>query len=116
MTADKTWSFTTASVPDTTPPTVTSPVPTSGATGVAADTLVTGTFTERVQGSTVGTSTFTLKAGLTGISRSSHTRGWRYGLLLTPHHRLLALLNGYTQLTITGGSSGVKTQQVTYDC
>ena len=48
MTADKTWSFTTASAADTTPPTVTY-VPTNGATGVAADTLVTGTFTEPVQ-------------------------------------------------------------------
>ena len=67
MTADKTWSFTTASAADTTPPTVTSTVPTSGATGVAADTLVTGTFTEPVQGSTVSTSTFTLKAGTTSI-------------------------------------------------
>src|SRR5262249_53580322 len=46
------WSFTTSN-PDTTPPTVTSHAPASGATGVSASTAVTATFSEAVQSSTI---------------------------------------------------------------
>ena len=52
---------------DITPPTVTSTNPSSGATGVAVSSSVTGTFSEAVQSSTVSTTTFTLKAGTTSI-------------------------------------------------
>ena len=50
MTADKTWSFTTASAADTTPPTVTKDCPNERRHRKAGETLVTGTFTEPVQG------------------------------------------------------------------
>ena len=49
-TADR---FTTAGAPDTTPPTVTSRSPASGATNVAVNTTVSGTFSEAVQSSTL---------------------------------------------------------------
>ena len=47
--------------PDTTPPTVTSKSPTSGATGVAVGSSITATFSEAVQSATVTGTTFTLK-------------------------------------------------------
>ena len=46
---------------DTTPPTVVSTNPSSGATGIAATSSIIATFSEAVQGTTVSTSTFTLK-------------------------------------------------------
>ena len=61
--ATTSWSFTTAAQtqPDTTPPTVTSKSPTSGATGVAVGSSITATFSEAVQSATVTGTTFTLK-------------------------------------------------------
>jgi subtilisin family serine protease len=53
---------------DDTPPTVTSTVPTTGATGVAVTSTVTGTFSEAVQTSTISTSTFTLNTATTPIT------------------------------------------------
>ena len=61
MTSAKSWSFTTAAASDTTPPTVTSTNPASGATGVPATSSITATFSEAVQPATVTTSTYTLK-------------------------------------------------------
>ena len=61
MTSAKSWSFTTAAASDTTPPTVTSTNPASGATGVTATSSITATFSEAVQPATVTTSTYTLK-------------------------------------------------------
>jgi hypothetical protein len=48
------WSFTTAAAGDTTPPTVTGRTPAPGATGVAASSNVTATFSEPVQSGTIG--------------------------------------------------------------
>jgi hypothetical protein len=56
-----TWSFTTASGQDTTPPTVSSVAPVSGATGVNVDANVAVTFSEAMNASTVNTSTIELR-------------------------------------------------------
>ncbi len=62
LAANATWSFTTTiPVVDTTPPTVTARTPASGATGVAAATTVTATFSEPLDASTVNTATFELR-------------------------------------------------------
>jgi hypothetical protein len=53
--------FTTVAAPDTTAPTVVATTPTDGATGVAANTTVTVTFSEPMDPNTITTSTFTLK-------------------------------------------------------
>jgi len=58
MGAAFTWSFTTATATDTTPPTVTSVTPTNGATGVAASASITASFSEAVDGSSLDTSSF----------------------------------------------------------
>jgi predicted MPP superfamily phosphohydrolase len=89
---------------DTTPPTVTSTVPTSAVTGVAVDTLVTGTFSEPVQGSTVSTSTFTLKAGTTSVNGGVTMNG---NIATFDPSSSLVASTSYTA-NIKGGSSGVK--------
>ena len=50
-----------ASRPDTTPPTVVSHSPNTGATGVSQAALVTATFSEDMNPATIGTSTFELR-------------------------------------------------------
>jgi uncharacterized repeat protein (TIGR01451 family) len=59
----------TPSEPDTTPPTVTTVSPQNGATDVAIDTVVTATFSEAMDSSTITTDSFTLA----GTPR----RGWQ---------------------------------------
>jgi hypothetical protein len=63
LAADRTWTFTTAAAApsDTTPPTVSSVSPADGATGVAASSNVTGTFSEAMDASTVTGTNVTLK-------------------------------------------------------
>lgn len=68
LAADKVWSFTTGSSPDTTNPTVTITVPANGATGVATNTTVTATFSEAMDPLTINTTTFTLLQGATTVS------------------------------------------------
>jgi hypothetical protein len=61
LTSNVSWSFTTVGGPDTTPPTVVSVSPVSGASGVATTTSVTATFSEALDGATVGPTTFELR-------------------------------------------------------
>ena len=63
-------SFTTASVTDTTPPTVTSVTPADGTTGVGRNAPVTITFSEPINPSTVRASTVSLFNGATALSDS----------------------------------------------
>lgn len=67
ISADYTWSFTTAAVVDVTPPTVLSTVPASGAVSASTNTKVTITFSEPVNPSTINSSSFTLKQGSVDI-------------------------------------------------
>jgi len=61
MAAPRTWTFTTAVAPDTTPPSVISTSPSSGSTCIGIDSTITATFNEDVKRSTVTGSTFTLR-------------------------------------------------------
>ena len=69
---------------DTTPPTVTSTSPASGATGVAVDTVVTATFSEAMDDSTITTSSFTLD----GVSGSVTYNSGTYTATFTPSANL----------------------------
>ena len=60
MVANFTWSFTTAAVLDTTPPTVSANSPAGGATGVAPNSSVSATFSEPMTNSTLTTASFML--------------------------------------------------------
>jgi hypothetical protein len=68
MAANKTWTFTTGTVADTTAPTVSSTDPVDTATGVVKNTNVAATFSEAIDPSTITTTTFTLKQGTTAVS------------------------------------------------
>ncbi len=65
MSSDYTWSFTTV---DTTSPIVSSTSPVNGATGVAINSIITATFSEVMQSSTINTNTFTVSDGKDNIS------------------------------------------------
>jgi hypothetical protein len=68
MSANKTWSFTTGTVADNTPPTVSSTDPADTATGVVKNTNITATFNEVMDSSTFTSTTFTVKQGVTAVS------------------------------------------------
>ena len=63
MAATKTWSFTTGTTADVTPPTVTSTIPANAATGVAVNANISATFSEAMNPLTITTATFILKLG-----------------------------------------------------
>ncbi len=60
-----TWTFTTASPPDTTPPTVISQAPAAAATAVAVGSPVTATFSEPLAAASVTSTNVTLRVGTT---------------------------------------------------
>lgn len=66
MTAPYTWTFTTGAAPDTTPPTVSSIIPSNGAAGVSVNAPITVTFDEAVDAALINTDTFTLSNGVMG--------------------------------------------------
>ena len=61
LSSDYSWTFTTGAVADTTPPTVTSAIPSNGATGVAINTQVSAVFSESLNPATVNGTTFELR-------------------------------------------------------
>ena len=63
MATPYTWSFTTGTATDTTPPTVSSTSPADGATGVSINSAITATFSETMSISTITTATFTVSDG-----------------------------------------------------
>ena len=75
------WSFTTTSAPDTTPPTVTAQSPAASATGVAIAIPVTATFSEEVQANTIS---FVLKNGSTTVASSLNYNPATQTATLTP--------------------------------
>jgi YVTN family beta-propeller protein len=106
MAANSTWSFTTAAPPDTTPPTVSARTPANGATGVATSSAVTVTFSEAMDATSIGGTTFELRNGATlvtaGVSYNAATRV----ATLAPS---AALANSTTYTaTVRGGATGVK--------
>lgn len=70
------WSFTTGTLPNTTPPTVLSTIPVNNATGVVLNQQVSATFSEAMDPLTISTNTFTLfngTAAVTGVVTYSGT-------------------------------------------
>jgi hypothetical protein len=61
------WTFTTAALPDVTPPTVASTSPTADQTGVGIAANVSATFSEAIDPATINTSTFSLAGGGTPV-------------------------------------------------
>lgn len=67
LAADHEWTFTTAAVPDTTPPTVSSHTPASGQSGVAAGSAVAMAFSEPMDAASVAAG-FALSSGGTPVA------------------------------------------------
>jgi hypothetical protein len=107
MAGQFTSTFTTAAAPDNTPPTVTSTSPANNATNVAISTVVTATFSEAMDATTINGTTFTLKvtsggaavAGTVAYDPATHVATF------TPTTSL-ANNTGYTA-TITTGAKDV---------
>jgi Tol biopolymer transport system component len=64
--ANYSWSFITGPAPDIIPPTVNDTNPVDSATNAAVGAVITATFSEAVQASTINTTTFTMDNGVTG--------------------------------------------------
>ena len=96
----------TKSATDATPPTVTSTAPSGGATGIALSSTPKAVFSEQVLGSTVTSTTYTLKIGTTNVPGTvtlSTVDGKT--ATFTPSSPLAASTT-YTA-TVKGGSTGV---------
>jgi hypothetical protein len=66
LASDSVWSFTTAANGCNPPPTIVSVTPLNGATGVCSLAVVTATFSEAMNVSTINTTTFTVSPSVTG--------------------------------------------------
>ena len=101
---DYIWSFTTVAV-DNTAPVITSVLPVNGASTVSVGTTVTANFSEAIDASTAGISTFELRnSSNTLLSAVVNASGSQ--IILTPS-AILAGSAVYTA-TIRGGTSGIK--------
>jgi hypothetical protein len=70
LAANYTWSFTTATIADVTPPTIVSVIPSINAVSVAVNGKVTATFSEGMDATTISALTFTLKQGSAAVAGS----------------------------------------------
>jgi len=98
--------FQASAPPDTTPPTVQSVNPISGASGVSAGTTLTVTFSEAMKASTVSTSTILLRDGSNAVVPATVSyNSAAQAATLTPSASLQAATT-YTA-TAKGGSGGL---------
>jgi len=99
-----TWVGDTVSVPDATPPTVSSVSPVADATGVAIGTTVSVTFSEAMAESTITTSSFTLDsvAGSVSYDSGTYTATFTPGASLSYSTTYTATLS--TAITDTSGN------------
>jgi hypothetical protein len=105
LAADRVWSFTTGA--DTTPPTVTSVTPPSGATAIAPTSTVTATFNEAMTASTITTATVLLRdPAATAVPATVAYAAATRTATLTPTAALAASTT-YTA-TLKSGATGVK--------
>jgi O-glycosyl hydrolase len=102
LTANYPWSFTTGAAPV---PTVTTTVPTSGATGVNVANALTATFSEAMNSSTLTTTTFTVAttSGNTPVTGTVTYNAGTSTATFTPG--ALAASTSYTATITTGATS-----------
>jgi hypothetical protein len=83
----KTWTFTTGTAPDITPPSVVSTVPVDLAANIAVEQPIAAIFSEAIEPATITISSFTISGGVTGsVSYNATTRT----AFFTPTGRLAA--------------------------
>lgn len=93
--------FTTSSSPDNAPPRVDSTSPSDGATGVSINSVITATFSESMDISTIGTSTFTVSTGGINVSGTVSYNGMTKIATFTPASNL-SFSTQYTATITTG--------------
>ena len=103
LAANYVWMFTTGTVPNTTPPTITLTVPASGATAVALSQTVNATFSQAMDPTTISTATFTLSTGGTSVAGTVSYNAVSNIATFTPTSNLAAS-STYTA-TITGATN-----------
>ena len=103
MTSNYTFSFTTGTAPDVTPPVVSSSDPANSATGVSLSKIVTVTFNEAMDPLSITASTFTLKQGSTAVTGTVSYTGTQASFVPTGN---LTASTVYTA-TITTGAKDV---------
>ena len=99
--------FNTTATADTTPPTVTTVSPKSGAIGVVTGTVVTATFSKEMNASTIGTGTFELRDPSNTVVPSTMAYNFAARSAILVPAALLVPSTTYTA-RVKGGSSGVK--------
>jgi hypothetical protein len=100
------WGFKTGATADTTPPTVTSTIPASGATGVPINQIISATFSKAMDPSTISTATFTLTGpGTTPVSGAVAYAALGTAAIFTPTSNLAP--NTTFTATITTGVQDV---------
>ena len=97
MASAYTWSFTTTG--DADPPTVSSTNPANGGAGAAINRIITATFSETMQSSTINTNTFTVSDGIGKINGTVSYSGTT--ATFTPSRNLSASTT-YTARITTG--------------
>jgi hypothetical protein len=104
--ADYVWSFTTGTAPDTTAPTLTGHNPADTATGVCLTKVISASFSEPMDSSTINSTTFTV----TGPSSSSIPGTVAYDALSNTASFTTTLSGGYAASTLytVGLSTDVK--------
>jgi hypothetical protein len=112
LVASSVWSFTTAAAPvDTTPPTVSAVTPASGATGVATGSVVTVTFSEAMDVSTINAGTIELRNPAGSVV--SATVGWNPTTLAATLTPSAPLAGGTTYTaTVRGGATDPRVRDV----
>lgn len=103
MAANFTSSFTTASLADTTPPTVSTVSPANAATNVATTAVVSVTFSEAMNASTITNSTFVVSIGGNPVAGSISATGTTY--TFTPSTALIA--GAVYAISVTTGAQDV---------
>lgn len=103
LTNNATWTFSTIATPDTTAPSVTLKVPSANASNVPVNTMVTATFSEDMNPTTLDGSTFTLKAGATTVVGSvTYAVGAKTATFTPTSPATLAANTLYTATVTTG--------------
>ncbi|MGR9107449.1 MAG: DUF4082 domain-containing protein, partial [Gammaproteobacteria bacterium] len=99
--------FTTATAPDTTPPSVTGTTPSNGATGVSVGASISATFSEAVDATTINSSTFQLRDASNTLVPATITYNAATRTAALQPNSSLTQTTLHTA-TIVGGSNGVK--------
>lgn len=101
LAAEFNWTFTTGIAPDTTPPTVSSTIPTPDATAIAATAALSATFSKSISPATINSATFTLSGpggvavpGTVSFDAATNVATFQASASLAAHSGYVATIHG----------------------